>query len=167
MLKQAAINQLNHLVFVLQQITDEDYKLELKTLKHSSVGKHVRHIVEFYECLLFNPEAYSVNYDNRKRNGLLEENVKYTLDYITEIIDTIKQLSVNKRMQLISVYNTETISIETTLYRELSYNIEHTVHHLAIISIALPLHFPYILIPENFGYAESTIQNFKKTHIIK
>ena len=56
-----------------------------------SIGKHVRHVVEFYECLLLNSINDVVNYDERKRNLLLEENLKYTIDYITEIIDVLQK----------------------------------------------------------------------------
>ena len=161
MLKEAAIKQLLSVQSILHQITDEDYILQLKTLKEASIGKHVRHIIEFYECLLFNSIDDVVNYDNRKRNNLLEENVKYTRDYIAEIIDTIEKIETNKRIILVSNYENQTVSMETSLYREITYNIEHTVHHLAIISIAIPIHFSYISLSENFGYADSTIQFLK------
>ncbi|MGQ0827350.1 MAG: hypothetical protein ACT4ON_03030 [Bacteroidota bacterium] len=162
MLKESAILQLFNLKSILNQIKEEDYKLSLKTLKGASIGKHVRHIVEFYECLLFNSSDNIVNYDDRKRNILLEENVKYTLDYITEIIDTLEKIETNKRILLVSNYQGQNISMESSLYREITYNIEHTVHHLAIINITIPIHFGYIYLSENFGYADSTIQYLKK-----
>lgn len=161
MLKQEAIDKLLSLKGILNQIKDEHYNLPLSTLMGASVGKHVRHIVEFYECLLGNSENNLVNYDDRKRNIFLEENVKYSRDYITEIIDLLEKIIANKRLLLSSKYKDETINMETSLYREITYNIEHTVHHLAIINIALPIHFPYINVPTNFGYADSTIQYLK------
>lgn len=161
MLKEASIKQLLTVQSILTQITEEDYVAKLKTLKEASIGKHVRHILEFYECLLFNSSSEIINYDNRKRNNLLEENLKYTLDFIAEIIDTIEKIDSNKRIILVSKYQNQDVSMETSLYREITYNIEHTVHHLAIISIAIPIHFGYISLSENFGYADSTIQYLK------
>lgn len=161
MLKNAAIKQLLSLQSILDQITDDDYIANLKTLKEASIGKHVRHIIEFYECLLLNSTDDVVNYDNRKRNTLLEENVKYSYNFISEIIDCIEKIDRNKRITLVSNYQNQTVSMETSLYREITYNIEHTVHHLAIISIAIPIHFKYISLSENFGYADSTIQYLK------
>ena len=165
MLKETAITQLLSLQSILNQIKDEDYSRSIQLLKGGSVGKHVRHIVEFYECLLFNQKDNTVNYDERKRNILLEENLKYALDYITEIIDTIEKIETNKRVILVSIYNNESVSMESSLYREITYNIEHTVHHLAIISIAIPVHFDYIITSERFGYADSTIQYLKTQSI--
>lgn len=157
MLKQKAINQLLSIQSILSQINEEDYKTSLKTLKGATIGKHIRHIAEFYQCLLFNSDNL-INYDARKRNILLEENVKYAEDIITEIMDKIQKIETNSRIILVSNYHHQTINIETSLYRELIYNIEHTVHHLAIISIAIPIHFDYINFSQSFGYADSTIQ---------
>ncbi len=161
MITQAAITQLQSLQNILLQINDTDYSLPIPTLKGASIGKHTRHIVEFYQCLLFNVTDNTVNYDKRNRNLLLEENVKYTLDYITEIIDNIERIDTNKRLLLASIFDDKEYVMETSLYREINYNVEHTVHHLAIIGIAIPLHFSYINTSANFGYAQSTIDYIK------
>jgi hypothetical protein len=165
MLNQEAIKQLLSVQSILFQIKDEDYNAPLTTLKGASIGKHMRHIVEFYECLLFNNFDNTVNYDTRKRNLLLEENVKYTEDFITEIIDALEKIEGNSRILLVSKYQDQSISMESSLYREITYNIEHTVHHLAIISIAIPIHFNYINLSANFGYADSTIQYLESQRV--
>jgi hypothetical protein len=161
MLKQEAIKQLLSVQSILSQIKHNDYTATLTTLKGASIGKHIRHIVEFYECLLFNNFENIINYDTRKRNLLLEENVKYTEGFITEIIDTLIKIENNARVLLVAKYQDQNISMESSIYREITYNIEHTVHHLAIISIAIPIHFNYINLSPNFGYADSTIQYLK------
>jgi hypothetical protein len=162
MLQKQAIKQLQSLQSILLQIEESDYNQLLPTLKNASIGKHVRHITEFYQCLLFTATNNTVNYDDRQRNFLLEENVKYAHDYITEIIDALESIEGNTRLLLTCVYENNSVTMETSLYRELTYNIEHTVHHLAIISIAIPMHFNYISLTKNFGYADSTIQYLSK-----
>ena len=165
MLKEEAIKQLLSVQFILSQIKQGDYNTSLATLKNASIGKHVRHILEFYECLLFNNFNNIVNYDTRKRNLLLEENVEYTKDFISKIIDSLSKIEDNSTILLMSTYQEQTISMESSMYREITYNIEHTVHHLAIISIAIPIHFDYINLSVNFGYADSTIQYLKSQEI--
>lgn len=160
MLKQEAIKQLLSVQSILSQIKDEDYRAPLNTIKGSSIGKHIRHVVEFYECLLFGNSNNTVNYDARNRDILLEENIKYTENFITEIIDKLEKIETNSRILLVSNYQNQAFSIESSFYRELTYNIEHTVHHLAIVSIAIPIHFGYIHLTPDFGYANSTIQYF-------
>jgi hypothetical protein len=166
MLRQEAIKQLKSVQYILSQIEDDDYSTSLTTLKDASIGKHIRHIVEFYECLLFNNIDNIVNYDSRRRNLLLEENVKYTDDFITEIIDKLVKIENNSRILLVSKYQDQIVSMESSIYREITYNIEHTVHHLAIISIVIPIHFEYINLSANFGYADSTIQYLKSQQVV-
>lgn len=50
--------------------------------------------------------------------------------------------------------------IETNYFREVLYNLEHCIHHQALIKVAL-LNFNYIQISETFGIAPSTIE-FRK-----
>ena len=49
--------------------------------------------------------------------------------------------------------------IDTSLYRELGYCLEHSVHHQALIKTALKEHECLGLIDQNFGIASSTIRN--------
>lgn len=38
------------------------------------------------------------------------------------------------------------------------YNIEHTIHHLALIKVGLKLVYPDLDLPNHFGVAPSTIK---------
>jgi len=55
--------------------------------------------------------------------------------------------------------------IKTNALRELAYNIEHAIHHMAIIKIGINEVSPYILLPSAFGVASSTIRHLKKQKI--
>jgi hypothetical protein len=46
----------------------------------------------------------------------------------------------------------------TSYNRELVYNLEHAIHHMAIMKIAVDNAFPQVQMPENFGVAYSTIR---------
>jgi hypothetical protein len=164
MLKEISKKQLLELKEILNQISDSDYPKPLTILENGTLGKHVRHILEFYQCLLFTNSENIICYDDRKRNLLLEDNVRYATDYIDEIIDRIELIELNSLLSLKSKYEDAEILIETSLYRELIYNVEHTVHHLATIRIAISSELKYINLSNTFGYSESTIQflNTKK-----
>jgi hypothetical protein len=56
------------------------------------------------------------------------------------------------------------LKMPTTVARELFYMLEHTVHHMAIIKMAVVNENLNIDIPENFGVANSTIQYQKSVH---
>jgi hypothetical protein len=49
------------------------------------------------------------------------------------------------------------VLIESTLARELLYNLEHAIHHMALIRVGLNLRFKYVLYQDNFGVAYSTL----------
>jgi hypothetical protein len=48
--------------------------------------------------------------------------------------------------------------ITTNLHRELAYNIEHAIHHMAIMKIGINEVAPYVRLEENFGVAPSTVR---------
>lgn len=165
MLKEISKKQLFELKSILNQVKDSDYSKNLVILENVTLGRHVRHVLEFYECLFISNSGDTVCYDDRKRNLLLEENVRFASDYIDEIMDRIEQVDINKRLLLKSKFEVGEIVMESSLFREISYNIEHTVHHLAIIRIAISSELKYIDLSSTFGYAESTVQ-FLKTQSI-
>jgi hypothetical protein len=53
----------------------------------------------------------------------------------------------------------EFVTIDTTFFRELAYNIEHAVHHMAIVKIGVREVAPYITLDKDFGVAASTIRH--------
>jgi hypothetical protein len=158
MLREISTTQLLELKDILDQLETADYSRPMGILENSSIGKHVRHILEFYECLFITRRDDTVCYDDRKRNILLEENARYAGDYIIEIIDHVEKADINKRLVLKAKYGKADVLMESSLFREMTYNIEHTVHHLAIIRIAANTELGYIRLSGNFGYAHSTLK---------
>jgi hypothetical protein len=143
----------------LQLISTEQY-VHCNTLMGSAtIGQHVRHIIELYEEMLNGYRTGEVNYENRKRNFLIET----SKDYACTQMDTITAtLSLPDKNLLLSIgYATsesENDSIITTNYfREVVYNIEHTIHHMALIRIAFKSAFN-IELDEEFGVAPSTLK---------
>lgn len=152
-----AIESLDQLAFTVSQLSQVQFQQSLETLNQNSIGKHVRHVVEFFECLRIGSLHSVVNYDKRQRNLVLEHNLKFTLLRIQDLQSEIADYE-DKSLTLISDYGSGPMKTETTLFRELVYNIEHCVHHLAIIKISIKAHFPSIQLDENLGVAYSTQQ---------
>ncbi len=166
MLKEIAKKQLFELKLILNGVKDSDYSKNIALLENGTLGRHVRHILEFYECLFISISGDTVCYDDRKRNLLLEENVRFACDYIDEIVDRIEQVNINKRLLLKSKYEAAEVIMETSLFREITYNIEHTVHHLAIMRIAISSELKYIDLSNTFGYADCTVQFLKSQEVV-
>jgi uncharacterized damage-inducible protein DinB len=149
----------------LLKVTDKDiYKNPLKTLHFSTVGQHVRHIAEFYLCLLKGYQTEIVNYDARQRDLRIESDRDFALENLAEIINKLNFVKTDKNLSLQTSFGSdETLDIPSSFFRELTYLIEHTIHHLAIIKIGLNESYPAIKFPENFGVAHSTIRFRQKS----
>ena len=144
---------------LLLQFTNEQYAQPLPVLSENTIGKHVRHVVEFYECLLKGIHQEEINYDKRERNLQIETNIAYTINIIEGISAALEQQKVDVPIKLAMEYQAnETFHVNSTYFRELVYNIEHAIHHFAIMAIAVKSSFPEITLSENFGTAYSTIQ---------
>jgi hypothetical protein len=48
----------------------------------------------------------------------------------------------------------------TNYYREIVYNLEHTIHHMALIRVGLK-ELASIELPENYGVASATVKHKK------
>lgn len=154
---------LGQLIGLCEKLNSAQYAQPLKLLSQNTIGKHYRHIIEFYDILM---EAYkknkSVCYDNRMHCNETETNLLLTLKKLVKLSSWICSLSKSKDMQLDICYNNtekKQVSVCTNLERELVYNIEHAIHHMAIIRIAIEMEFPEVIIDKNFGVAYSTIRH--------
>jgi hypothetical protein len=165
MLQYTSTKHLLELRSILDQVNEADYSRALPILDNGTLGRHVRHILEFYECLFLSDDGDTICYDDRKRNLVLEEHVAIASEYIDTIISKISGVGHNKFLFLKSRFGTEEITMNSSLYREITYNIEHTVHHLAIIRIALSAECKYICLSNTFGYADSTIQFLQSQNV--
>jgi len=160
-LQKISVDILEQIVSVCKQLGDEAYRKPLNILSTNSIGKHIRHIIEFYDLMMIGNEIGTVNYDKRSHDKVLEENRVLAIEKLNSLAIEMLSFKKDQELQMFANYSIEEenpIAISTTLYRELQYNIEHAVHHMAIIKIALLSEFSEINIEEGFGIAYSTIK---------
>lgn len=147
------------LIESINKLTFDEYTVKLNLLSNSSIGEHTRHIIELFQQLFLGYNLGIVNYDNRKRDIRLQENIDFAVENLAHIIHNLEKS--NKKLKLITLYNQQETKIESNYNRELMYNLEHCIHHQAIIKIAL-LSLKINIEDENFGLAKSTIQHRKE-----
>jgi uncharacterized damage-inducible protein DinB len=131
----------------------DEYTESINVLNNSTIGEHSRHIIELFQQLTYGYDKGIINYDNRDRNINIQENIDFATESITEIIKSLVRK--DKKLQLFTIYNNSEFPIETNYYRELLYNIEHCIHHQAMLKIGLN-YLGKIQIKENYGIAKST-----------
>lgn len=146
---------LNELVDLLVQIPDSEYAKPCILLSNATIGEHTRHIVEMFQCLVYNYDSGIVNYDKRPRNKRIQTNTDFAVGQIRVIQNSLEKA--NKKIQLQQIVDEEELCIESNYYRELLYNLEHCIHHQALIKVAI-LQYEAITIDKNFGVARSTIE---------
>lgn len=148
---------LQQVIDMAGQMSNSDYARPLPILNQNTIGKHVRHIIEFYDCLIHGYMSGVVDYDARAHDLQLETDKEKAMDSVQRMLRIFESLE-DKTMRLVvpDPATGETIVLSTSFNRELVYNNEHTIHHLAIVRIALQAEFPLIHVPAQFGVAYST-----------
>jgi hypothetical protein len=68
-LQQSVKNILSQLVDSLQLLSNEQYCREIPTLSDSSIGHHVRHVIEMFILLQEGLSSGIVNYEKRNRGS--------------------------------------------------------------------------------------------------
>jgi hypothetical protein len=160
---QNLTKNLNHYKIIVEKITSEDFSKKIPVLSDSSIGQHLRHVLEFYLCLFSGIEKETVCYDERKRDLLLEIDKDHALDTISSIIKKIELIKTDNAITLqvsMSEKSDDFIKVNSTIYRELVYGFDHSIHHQALIKIGMK-ELNHDAPDENFGIAPSTIK-YKK-----
>ena len=155
MLIPAIKKTLNELSEVVSKLSDAEFCFPCYDLSNATIGEHTRHIIEMFQCLENQYENGIVNYDNRMRDQLIQTNSGFANECIAAILNQIEKL--NKNLQLQQIVDGEELLIETNYHRELLYNLEHCIHHQALIKVAI-IQNATIAVDENFGVARSTIE---------
>lgn len=149
------------LIHAIGELTQEEYNQKFQLLSGGSIGEHTRHIIELFQQLNKGYDSGIINYDKRARDKRLQEDIDFAIEAIAYIIQALAKE--NKLLELESMYHQNSFPISSSYFRELMYNIEHCIHHQAIIKIAL-LYLNKSDLDNDFGYAKSTIAFKKNVH---
>lgn len=159
---KACTNILNQLTDMVNQLTELDYDKPVDTLGNATLGQHLRHTLEFFICLEKGFEAGVINYDKRSHDKLIETDKFIALAVLAKIKEFVSAHREDKKLRLEAAYDLdkeEFVTLETNYLRELVYNIEHAVHHMAIMKIGIRETAPYVTLAHDFGIAASTIRH--------
>lgn len=139
---------------LLRQLTNEEFTTKNFKLSQATIGEHIRHSIELMNCLLANYETGIVNYDERQREIKTQTDVAYAISILENQVGNLEKP--NKSLSLVHNCYSESELLPTNYFRELLYNLEHSIHHQALIKVAL-FSFPHIKVSESFGVAPSTL----------
>lgn len=152
---ESSIQTIEQFKEVLQQLPEDCYSKSCKVLSGSTIGQHSRHVIELYTCLINDYTVGNVCYDKRQRNRRIEEEVAYAVEQLEYIQQNLSKT--NKPLKVAYELEGQEVVLDSNYYREVMYNLEHAIHHHALIKIGIK-HFADLELPESFGVAPSTIQ---------
>jgi hypothetical protein len=143
----------------LQQLTPQQYAQPSPTLFNATIGQHVRHIIELFIELEKGYAGGIVNYDKRERDLRMETDLYFANDALLQVYHLLDKPDKPLQLELDYGENSPAFSsVATNYHRELVYNLEHTIHHMALIRVGIN-ELTTIMVPENFGIAISTIKH--------
>src|SRR5687767_9444244 len=161
LLKNPIQNVFVQLTESLHQLTATQYTQPSKILFNASIGQHVRHVVELFLCLENGYATGVVNYEKRKRDYKIESDKDFAIQLIKDIYHRLERPNIDLVMEAEDYEDVSgVVTIPSNYYREIAYNLEHTIHHMALIRVGIN-EVSSLVLPDEFGVAYSTIK-FRK-----
>lgn len=157
------IATLDELQYVTKQLDTDSYTLQIPELSKATIGQHTRHIVEFFQCVLTQYPTQKINYDLRARSLNIETKPSAASTTIDTLITAFQAATfINQNIVLhaqLTLEDDTPNEVETSIHREMIYAIEHAIHHMAILKIAIKILALPIDVPATFGVAPSTLRH--------
>lgn len=154
---ESATAVLEQITGMLSMLNDAEYAAWLPVLSGASLGEHVRHVIEFFQELETGYRTGIVDYDARKREKALETRREVALLKLHQLAAGLQ--AENRSLQLaFKVMPAGTMHpVETSYERELLHNLDHAVHHMALMKVGISA-LKVGGLPQHFGIAAATIE---------
>lgn len=116
----------------------------------SSIGAHMRHVLEFIQMLADYVDSGTIDYEGRERNMVYETDPKAVIAMLPQLhaklARALERYGVHRPLLLreTAMIGGEKLTLTTSLGREVLFMLQHGVHHLAIIKMqaaAMNIHF--------------------------
>jgi hypothetical protein len=146
---------------VLRDLDNRAYAQTAPGTNGLRIGSHLRHVIEFYECFLVGVHDGVLDYDSRKRNPVIETDRSAAIDRLHDIVQQLTALAPELSLDRSCFVLAEDAEhdeepLGSTVGRELQILFSHTIHHLAMIAVAL--HAFGLRVDSAFGVALSTLR---------
>lgn len=148
---------------LLLQLTDADYTHPLPVAFHASVGGHYRHSLDHFRSLLDAAVGGDLNYDQRERGTLVENDRFAALNATRELREGFERLGPECLARPLTVTCKTSLTLAgsesapSTIAREVMYCVAHAVHHYALIGFMANV--MELNLPPKFGFAPSTLKH--------
>ncbi|MCC6293252.1 MAG: hypothetical protein IT164_11430 [Bryobacterales bacterium] len=156
------VGWLRQALALLVTISDEHFATTPERMAPHRVSGHLRHIIEFYECLLDGLVCSHVDYDSRQRDPSIERSRQAAMARIRSLIGRLETAPdlMGDALLFVRAEDAEALRLSdpfltSSVARELMTLSSHTIHHFALIATTLRGHG--VQVDANFGVAPSTL----------
>jgi len=157
MIIQSTLETLQKSRSLLSFLTNEELSNTTVAPYYSSIGSHIRHILDFYDCALSVNSENKIDLTLRKRNNEVETQCEAALQYLNQIIERLNAFDDKFEDNIIVIddLGLGKIEMKYTFESLIAQANSHTIHHYAIINYILD-RIGIEMKDEDFGYNPTT-----------
>jgi hypothetical protein len=154
---QSALKTLQKSELLLTSLSNEELCDTSIPPYHSSIGSHLRHILDFYDCALNINSDKKVDLTARSRNKDVESKCSSASEYLNSIMSKLNntRYNMNDMVTVIDDLGLGKIEMQYTFGALISQANSHTIHHYAIINYIID-RLKIKFNDEDFGYNPTT-----------
>lgn len=149
---------LGNAIALLDNISEETYRDDSVGPYYSSIGSHIRHALDFFDCIIIGLQSNDIDLTARKRDEIISMNPEAAKVKIYDIQEQLISFIGVNTDYLLHVTDNLGDGKETIMYTLESILAQantHATHHYAIISYMLQSLSVTVVI-KGFGYNPST-----------
>mgnify|MGYP000191610528 FL=1 len=143
---------------LLHTLSDEEYSNSSVAPYYSSIGCHIRHVLDAFRCIFEGIDKGEIDFTNRVRNTVCEVKTENGLQYFNDIIfklNNTKNIDLSRVIKVKDNLGTGIIEVNYTLESTLAYAHSHAIHHFASIGFLI-YQLGIELSDEDFGFNPTT-----------
>lgn len=155
------ISLIDRFIPLIDILDDVQWSTKISSINNETIGRHFRHIADFYLQFIQGFQSKEINYDRRGRSEKFEIQSTHAKDVFNKIKKNLLLCSGNE--DKIRIRMNQPISpdaIKSSIDRELMFLYDHAIHHAHIIQIAITNQFPELNFKEEF-YSPSTLESLE------
>jgi uncharacterized damage-inducible protein DinB len=145
-------------ILLLENISDEQYSNKSIAPYNSSIGCHIRHVLDMFSCVFKGLDNDFIDFSVRERNKCAEKETRVGLSYFESVIFELEKIKKEDFNTVIKVSDDMGLGNQTANYTIAAVLMQvqsHTTHHYA--SIGYLIYQLGIELPNSdFGFNPST-----------
>ncbi len=154
----AITKNLDRGIQLLNCISNETYSNTSVAPYYSSIGSHMRHILDIFDCIFEGMDTNSINLINRRRNLEVEKNTSDGILYFSDIIEKLQRIKVADYNKIVTVTDDLGMGVVSANYTLASILIQahsHAIHHFASVGYVIS-QLGIDLPDDDFGFNPTT-----------